>query len=212
MPVMRRNAAPKKNDAGRLNVADDRYPYPCAGRRSDQAAAEGNSEPWAEAHAARRRQFGARSRRRAVQAVSQRRPRYRAAACRHGSGAGRHACAVGHAADLALRPGSVRRRRAVGDPERRHGAAGQGTPGPLLRHRHSADAGAGKGRRRIAPRHDQARHARRHDRLQYQRQESRRSEFRAALGDRRRARRLHGDPSRQRRRRRSACAPIISAI
>ena len=120
------------------------------------------------------------------------------------AGAGRHAGAVGDAADLALRPGSVRRRRAVGDPERRHGAAGQGASGSFRRHRHLADAGAATGRRRIAPRHDQARHARRHDRLQYQRQESRRSELRAALGDRGRARRVHGDPSRQCRRRRPA--------
>ena len=80
----------------------------------------------------------------------------------------------------------------------------QGTSGPLFRHRHAADAGARKGRRRIAPRHGQARAARRDDRLERQRQESRRSELRADMGRRRRTRRLHGDSSRQCRRRRPA--------
>ncbi len=66
---------------------------------------------------------------------------------------------------------AVGRRSALGNPERRHGAADQASSGPLRRHRHAADAGAATGRRRIAPRHGEARHARRHDRLQYQRQE-----------------------------------------
>ena len=169
---------------GKNNDANDRHPHPCAGRRHDQTPAKGNSAAGLKAHADRCRQRLARSRRRALPAVPARRPRHGAPVRRHGGGRGRHACAFRHAADLAVQSGSRHYRRRGGNPKRRDCAAREGAPGSLCRHRHFADAGAATSRRRIAPRHDQARPARRHDRLQCRRQKSRRSELRAVMGDR----------------------------
>ncbi len=89
-------------------------------------------------------------------------------------------------------------------PERRHRQTRQGEARSLHRHRDLADPGAGEGRRGARARHAQARPARRHDRLQLPRQESRRSELRAAVGESSRARCLHDDPPQQCRRRRPA--------
>ena len=77
-------------------------------------------------------------------------------------------------------------------------------PDALYGHRHAADAGSQARRRRTQARDDQARPQGLDVRLQRARQESGRSELRAAVGDGRRARRLHVHPSQQRRRRRPA--------
>ena len=154
----------------------------------------------------RRRERHARRDRHGLPAVPARRLRHRAPPARHGCGAmSTCRCSRRRRRPISTVIEPARARRHGGDPERPDRQARRRASGSLLRRSPRCRCR----RRRKPPTNCAASMTKLGLKgtmfaLEHHGQESRRSELRAVVGDRRRARRLHVHPSEQRRRRRPA--------